>query len=256
MIKKDIFWVEINIMSLSITVTAEEIIKEIKLSGKMSEIIEGMINRRIIAQEAKGVDIKVETEELQQAADQFRLSKNLQSAEETHKWLQRNQLSVEDFEEILHFSIISGKLANHLFADKIEPYFYQNQLNYTEVIMHEIILDDEDLAMELYYAIDEDEMSFWDVAHEYIKDKELRRKGGYLGKVKRQELKPEISAAVFAANPPQLLKPIMTSQGVHLVFVEEIIHPELNENRRYQILSNLFSDWLKQKSQELTVIDD
>lgn len=236
-------------MSLPITVTPEEIIKEIKLSGKMSEIIEGLMNRRIINEQAERAEIKVETEELQQAADQFRVVNNLQSAEETHKWLQRSQLSVEDFEEMLYSSIISGKLANNLFAEKIEPYFYEHQLDYVEVVMYEVILDDEDLAMELYYAIDEDEMSFWDVAHQYIKDIELRRKGGYLGSVKRQELKPEISAAVFATNPPQLLKPIMTSQGVHLVFVEEVIQAELDEKRRYQILANLFSEWLENKRQ-------
>lgn len=255
MIKRYIFQGQINIMSLSITVTAEEIIKEVKLSGKMSEVVEGMINRQIIIEEAEIADIKVETQELQQAADQFRLKNNLESAEETHKWLQRNQLSVENFEEMLHFSIISGKLATYLFADKIEPYFYQNQLNYAEVVMYEIILDNEDLAMELYYAIDEEEMSFWDVAHQYIQDEELRRKGGYLGKVKRQELKPEISAAVFAANSPQLLKPIITSQGIHLVLVEDIIQPELDEKKSYQILSQLFSDWLKGKLQEMQKIE-
>ncbi|WP_124974730.1 peptidylprolyl isomerase [Aphanothece sacrum] len=235
----------------NITITEEEILKQAKFSGKMPEIIEGIINRQIIAEEGNRAGITVETEELQQAADQFRLVKNLQSAEETHKWLEKNQLSVDDFEEMLYYSILSGKLANHLFADKIEAYFYQNQLNYAEVVMYEVVLDDQDLAMELYYAIDEQEMSFWDVAHQYIQDTELRRKGGYLGRVKRQELKPEISAAVFAANPPQFLKPIMTSQGVHLVFVEEIIQPELDENINYQILSDLFSEWLKEKFQQV-----
>lgn len=239
-------------MALSITINNEEILKQIKFFGKVPEMVEGIINRNIITEQGKNLKITVETEELQTAADQFRLTNKLQSAEETHKWLEKNQLSVNDFEEMLYLSVLSGKLAKHLFADKVEPHFYQNQLNYTEVIMYEIILDDEDLAMELYYAIDEGEMSFWDVAHQYIKNIELRRKGGYLGRVKRQELKPEISAAVFVANPPQLLKPIMTSQGVHLVFVEEIIQPELNEKRRYQILADLFSEWLEGKMKEVT----
>ena len=42
-----------------------------------------------------------------------------------------------------------------MFADKIEPYFYENQLDYTAVVIYEVILDDEDLAMELFYAIQE-----------------------------------------------------------------------------------------------------
>ena len=237
-------------MSSAINITEQDILQQIKLSGKVPEIIEGIIKRRIITEETEKANIKIETEELQQAADKFRLHNNLHSASDTHQWLEKNLLSVEDFEEILSVGLLSDKLANHLFSHKIEPYFYQNQLDYTEAIIYEVILDDEDLAMELYYAIDEEEMSFWDVAHEYIQDEELRRKTGYLGTVKRRELKPEISAGVFAANPPQLLKPIVTSQGVHLVLVEAIIKPELNDQKRHQILQDLLSEWLKNKIEQ------
>ncbi|GEA28334.1 chaperone SurA [Microcystis aeruginosa NIES-4325] len=66
-------------------------------------------------------------------------------------------------------------------------------------------------------------MSFYDVTHKYIQDKELRRQGGYLGVQRRQDLKPEISAAVFATKPPQLLKPIVKAKGISLILVEEII---------------------------------
>ncbi|MDJ0598783.1 MAG: peptidylprolyl isomerase [Crocosphaera sp.] len=231
-------------MPSGINIADQDILKQIKLSGKVPEIIDEIIKHRIITKEGEKLDIIIETEELQTEADQFRLVNELHSANDTHQWLEKNRLSLDDFEEMLCFTILSRKLANHLFSDKIGPYFYQNQLDYTEAIIYEIILDDEDLGMELYYAIDEEEMSFWDVAHQYIQNEELRRKGGYLGPIKRQSLKPEISAAVFAANPPQLLKPILTSQGVHLILVETIIEPELNEKKRYQILDNLFSEWL------------
>jgi len=121
-------------------------------------------------------------------------------------------------------------------------------------VMYEVVLDDEDLAMELFYAVQEGEMSFYEVAHQYIQDTELRRKGGYRGIVQRKELKPEISAAVFAATPPQVLKPIMTSSGVHLIFVEEIVEPELDNKLHYQILSDLFQEWLNQQIEQLKVL--
>lgn len=240
-------------MSSKINITDRDIVKQIKLSGKVPETIEGIIKRKIVTDEAEKANIKVEIEELQKAGDQFRLINNLHSASDTHKWLEKNSLSVDDFEEMLNVGVLSGKLANHLFSDKIEPYFYQNQLDYTEAIIYEVILDDEDLGMELYYAIDEKEMTFWDVAHQYIQDEELRRKGGYLGRVKRQSLKPEISAAVFASNPPQLLKPIITAQGVHLILVEATIEPELNDKKRYEILSDLFTEWLKNKVEQTEI---
>jgi parvulin-like peptidyl-prolyl isomerase len=72
--------------------------------------------------------------------------------------------------------------------------------------------------------------------------------------VRRKELKPEISAAVFAAKPPQILKPIVTSSGVNLILVEEIIQPELDNKLRYQILSDLFAGWLKQQIEQLEVV--
>jgi parvulin-like peptidyl-prolyl isomerase len=99
-------------------------------------------------------------------------------------------------------------------------------------------------------------MSFYDVAHKYIQDTELRRKGGYRGIVRRKDLKPEISAAVFATKPPQLLKPIMTSNGAHLILVEEIIQPKLDKKLCYKIILDLFFAWLKQKNNQVEVINN
>ena len=154
----------------------------------------------------------------------------------------------------VYINVLSGKLAQHLFADKVEPFFVEHQLDYAGVVMYEVVLDDEDLAMELFYGIQEGEMSFYDVAHQYIQDTELRRKGGYQGIVRRKELKPEISAAVFAAAPPQVLKPIVSAKGLHLIVVEEIIQPQLDDKLRYQIISDLFISWLKQQIGEVEFV--
>ena len=40
------------------------------------------------------------------------------------------------------------------------------------------------------------------------------------------------------------LKPIVTSKGVHLILVEEILQPELNDQLRFQIGSELFGEWV------------
>jgi len=231
-------------MSQSITITAEDILQQVKLSLKTSELIEGIITRQVIANAAQEAGIKVEVEELQKMADKFRTMYKLHSAEDTWAWMNQNHLSLDDFEEVVANHSLSTKLAVHLFADKIEPYFYEHQLDYTGVVMYEVLLDDEDLAMELFYSIEEGEKSFYDVAHQYIENQELRRQGGYRGILYRQDLKPEISAAVFAAQPPQLIKPIVTSKGVHLIFVEEIIQRQLDNWLRNKIAIDLFNDWI------------
>jgi parvulin-like peptidyl-prolyl isomerase len=60
----------------------------------------------------------------------------------------------------------------------------------------------------------------------------------------RKDLKPEISAAVFAVTPPKILKPIVTSKGVHLILVEEIIERKLDNWLRNKLAADLFDDWV------------
>ncbi len=230
-----------------------DLIEQLKLSCKIPEIVELMVTQKIVLETASKAEIKVTKEELQQGADQMRFAQNLTSADATYSWLEKHQLSVEDFEKIVHYSLVYGKLAAHLFGDKVKPYFLEHKLNYTKVVIYEVILDDEDLGIELYYAIKEGEITFYDIAHQYIQEPELRRKGGYRGILKRQDLKPEISAGVFAAKTPEILKPITTSKGVHLIFVEEIIEPILDEKLQYKIVLDLFNQWLKQQIEKIEI---
>jgi parvulin-like peptidyl-prolyl isomerase len=238
-------------MSQVITISSEDILHQVKLSYQIPSVIEEIVTRKIIADAAAEAGIKVETEELQKAADNIRIMRKLKSANDTWAWLQKHGLSLDDFEEVIYNNVLSEKLAQHLLADKVEPFFVEHQLDYAGVVMYEVVLDDEDLAMELFYGIQEGEMSFYEVAHQYIQDTELRRKGGYRGIVHRREMKPEISAAVFAATPPQILKPIVTSKGVNLIFVEELIQPQLDKTLAYKIGADLFSEWLKQQTEQV-----
>ncbi|MGF1673789.1 MAG: peptidylprolyl isomerase [Rivularia sp. (in: cyanobacteria)] len=238
-------------MSVVYAIKPEEILHEIKLSCQIPTVVENILTRKIILNAAQEAGIKAEPEELQQAADNVRLMSQLKSADATWTWLQKHCLSLDDFEELVYVTVISSKLIEYLFAEKIEAVFVEHQLDYTQVVIYEVVLDDEDLAMEMFYAIAEGEISFPEVAHQYIQDVSLRRTGGYKGILNRTDLKPEISSAVFAATPPQIIKPIITSEGVNLIFVEEIIQPELNEILRSKILNNLFSEWLKEQIEQL-----
>lgn len=241
-------------MSKVISISRDELFHHLAISCQIPSYVEGIVTCKILATVATQAGIEVESAELQQAADNFRLTNNLRQAGDTWAWLQKHYLSLDDFEELVYTNALSGKLAQYLFADKVEPWFYQHQLDYAGVVMYEVVLTDEDLAMELFFALTEGEISFHEVARQYIQEPMLRRAGGYQGIVRRTELKPEISAAVFASTPPEILKPIVTSKQVHLISVEEIIQPQLDDELRLKILSDLFSAWLKQQVQQVKII--
>ncbi len=240
-------------MLKNITITPAEIIHHLKISCMIPAVADKIISNKIILEKAKEIGIQPDNSAIQKTADSIRINSELISADDTFKWLEKNCLSTNDFEEIVLTSLFTNELANTLFANKVESYFYENQLNYMEIVMYEVILDDHDLAIELFYAIQESEISFYDAAHQYIDDPALRRRGGYQGVLKRKDLKPEVLAAVCAAKPPELIKPIVTSLGVHLIFVEEIIKPQLDHQLHQKICFDLFNEWITQETSKWEV---
>ena len=110
------------------------------------------------------------------------------------------------------------------------------------------------MALELFYALEEGEINFPEIARLYIPEPELRRAYGYQGLRYRKDFRPEIAAAVFAAAPLNALKPITTPKGAHLIWVEEIIQPQLNEQLRQKIITESFSHWLKQQINAMIIV--
>ncbi|MCC5639654.1 peptidylprolyl isomerase [Nostoc sp. CHAB 5844] len=235
-------------------ITPEDILYQIKLSCQLPDMIEAIATRKIIADAADKAGIKIKAGELQQAADNMRSLKKLIKAKDTEAWLEKHYLSLNEFKELVQISLLSAKLAHHLFAEQAEPFFSAHQLDYATSITYEVVLDDEDLAWKLFYALQANKISFQDIAHQYIQEPELRRVGGYCGIRCRSNFSPEIAACVFTAHPPQILKPILTQKGVHLIWVEEIIQPHLDEALRSKILGVLFSAWLKQQLEEIKIV--
>jgi parvulin-like peptidyl-prolyl isomerase len=226
------------------TITSEQIVRQLKISCQIPAVFKEIYTYEIIQNVARENQITIEEAELQKAADDFRLQHNLLSSQATFDWLKQHGLSADDFEELIHSNILATTVARHLFEAKVEAYFYENLANYTQAVIYEIVLTDYDLAIELFYGIEEEEFSFWELAHRYIEDIELRRCCGYRGLVTRDSLHPSISPAVFASKPPQLLKPIVVEKKTHLILVEELIPLELDETLRYKIIKELFEEWL------------
>ncbi len=238
---------EVTIAVSTNKITLQDSIEEAKISGKFNELIQGFLRRQIIAQQAQQLGIETTAQELQAAADLLRKNQKLDTAAATLQWLKANFLSVDDFEKIVVHKLVTEKLAQHLFGDRVEHFFHQNTLEYGGATIYEVVLDNRELAMEIFYSLQEGDLNFADVAHQYIPDSEHKRRGGYLGTVNRKQLRPEISAAVFAAKPPQLLAPVVTAIGVHLIYVEQINPAKLDDLLRQKILMDMFDGWLDEQ---------
>ena len=241
-------------MSQVLTISVSDIIRNLKLSSQVPGMVEAIASQKIIQEAAQTAGIIVTPAEVQEAGDNLRLANKLVKVQDTLAWLAKHHLSVDDFEELVYNKVLAKKLADYLFGGEVERFFYQHQLDYVSAITYEVIFDDRDLALELFYAIEEGEISFPEVARLYIQDPESRCNYGYQGRRHRKDFRPEIAASVFAATPPQVIKPIGTAKGVYLIWVEEINQPQLDEQLRQTIITELFSDWLDQQVKSIEII--
>jgi parvulin-like peptidyl-prolyl isomerase len=234
-------------MVINTEINDKDILEQVKLSLQLPGIIEQILMRRIVQSEAESANITVDKIELQKASDDFRERNKLLRAENTKTWLGINRISIDEYEEIIRLELLGNKLRKMVLADKVESYFHQKQSDFDQVVIYEVILENKELATELYYAIREGELQFQDVASKYIIDIELKRKGGYLGQIKRKDLSLMLQPIFSIASFPQIFKPLPTAKGFHLIWVEEIIKASLDERTRQEIELQLFLNFLKEK---------
>lgn len=222
----------------------DEIVSFLKRNIQLKDVYEKILQQRVINQAAQERGLSVTSEEIQTEANRMRYEKLLEKASETMAWLADQMITPEDLEEGIRDRLLSKKLAESLFAKEVEKFFAQNRLNFDQVLLYQIVVADGKLAQELFYQIEEREISFYEAAHLYDIDEKRRQQFGFEGKLDRWNFKPDIAAAVFGAKLGEVIEPLQTAQGYHLFMVEEFIPAELTPQRYQEILDNMFKEWL------------
>ncbi len=213
------------------------------------------VERKIIEDEAKARGISADDDEIQAAADAFRRARNLHRAEDTHRWLKANGLSVEDLEKEAEAMVLRNKVKNVLTESEVEKYFHEHKSRFDEAVLAHIVVKEEGIAKELLTQLQEDEATFDELARRYSLDKQTAECGGVLGTFRRGSLKPELESKVFAAKAGDCLGPVEGQGTWRIIKVLSIKAAELTDKIRFEIKNYLFQEWLKQKlkSQKLAL---
>jgi parvulin-like peptidyl-prolyl isomerase len=223
----------------------------LKKNIRFKEIYQQIIYQQIIQQAAQKNNLTINPEEIQAEADKFRLEKRLEKASQTFAWLQDQMITAEDWEIGIQQNLLAKKLAQHLFSQESEKYFVQNKLDFDQVLLYQIVVPFEQLVQELYYQIVEEEISFYEAAHFYDIDERRRYQCGFEGKLYRWHLIPDIATVVFAAKEREIVGPVKTEFGFHLLKVEEFIAAEFTPQVQQEIIQKMFREWLESEVNHL-----
>jgi parvulin-like peptidyl-prolyl isomerase len=227
-----------------ISISSDEIVEFLKQELHLREICHKLLSQQIINRIAQERGIIITAEEVQSEADRQRYQRRLESAEVTLNWLAEQMMTPEEWEAGIRQHLLAQKLAEALFGQEIEKYFVEHRLDFEQVLFYKITVPYEQLAQELLYQIEEDEISFYEAAHLYDVDEQRRLRCGYEGQFHRWNLPPELTALIFGARLGDIIGPCPSEQGYDLLLVEEFVAAELTATTRQMILSQLFQEWL------------
>jgi parvulin-like peptidyl-prolyl isomerase len=224
--------------------TNEDVIAYLHRSHQIAEIAALAKRDALVLGMCDQLNITISDEELQAAGDAFRLEHKLSAASETVAWLQKQRISVEDWTQGIRVELLTNKLKEHLFGDIVDSHYLSNRNDYKRVALSQILVSNLTEALKITYAIREENASFCALALEHSKGKQSQQNAGFVGIRFLKELMPEIVQAITEAHVGEVIEPVQTKLGYHILRIEKWFPAELTEIRE-QVLESLFQAWLQ-----------
>lgn len=230
-----------------ISLESDEIVAFLGQTLQLRSLCQQIMYQRVVTRSAAERQLSVTAAEIQEEANRLRYELRLESAARTLEWLEEQLVTPELWEMGIRDRLLSEKLRETLFAQEVERVFVQSRLDFEQISLYRIRVPYYPLAQELFYQIEEAEISFYEAAHLYDMDEQRRLRCGYEGRLHRWDFEPDVAAVVFGATVGEVLGPFLVSQSYDLLMVNEIVAPELNEENRNIILERLFKEWLERE---------
>lgn len=226
--------------------TDESIANYLRYSCKIAEIAALAERDAIVIKTCEELGIFISDEELQVAGDEFRMQHKLLSVSETLAWLAEQRISAEDWTQGIRIKLLSQKLKEHLFLDRIDAHYLSYREEYRRVAFSQILVSELSEALEIAEILRSNKASFAAMAIDRSKAQPSAQNGGFVGIRFLSTLMPEIKDAIAGVGESEIISPVKTHLGYHVLRIEKWFAPSLNESVREEILEVLFQAWLKE----------
>jgi peptidylprolyl isomerase len=233
-------------------ITTDSFVTLLKLTGRYDNLMEEIIKDKLAVQAAKRQKLDITPEEAQERADQIRRVWGLHRASDTIKWLDTKGITLDEFEQFVTDILYHEKIMEQVTSDAaIKEYFNLNSPKFDSIIVSHIIVDSEGTAKELMAILEDDPDSFADLAREHSLA-DTSTEGGYIGKVIRGALQPEIESKVFNASEGDLLGPFPSADEnfFEIFIINAKVSAELNEDTTDDVRRIVRDEWLAARAKE------
>ena len=210
--------------------------------------LEQVVEKKLIEQKIRELNIKVTEEEIRQAIDDVKKQNSISTQEALVAALANQGLSFDQYRTQLQEQLEKLKLVSvevrakiHVSESELRDFYEANRSKYTE--------DDSYRARHIFFKTNEKASSedikrsmtnalmvlaetksgkdFIELAKTYSEDPAARKDGGDLGVFKKGDMQPEMESAIVAMKPGEVSELVYTPSGFHIIKLEERISGKL-----------------------------
>jgi parvulin-like peptidyl-prolyl isomerase len=200
-------------------------------------LLEGLCDEVVGAPEASG------GEDPSASLLAYARRQGLDSLDTLDGWRQSRGLSLDQLERLVSFETRLQQASETLWAGEVSSLFLEKRAEFDQVVMSVVRIDDADLATELFFQLQEGELSFPELVESYAQGLD-RTNRGIVGPIRVQQLNPLLAKVVRRYRPGVLIPPLDISGRVHLMRVESLQPAQLDGPLQDQLLIRLRNQWL------------
>ncbi|MSN25909.1 MAG: peptidylprolyl isomerase [Geobacter sp.] len=272
---------------------AEPVIREAEKQAPQDEaarsrirhtILDRLVEKKLIEQKIRELNIKVSEEEIRQAIEDVKKQNNMPTQEALVTALANQGLSFDQYRSQLQEQIEKLKLVSmevrakiHVSEAEEREYYDANRAKYTEDESYRarhIFFKTNDKAPAedikrtmttalMVLAEAKSGKDFAELAKNYSEDPAARKDGGDLGVFKKGDMQAELESAILAMKPGDVSELVYTPAGFHIIKLEERISGKLKpfEGLKGEIEETLyrkkseerFGQWAKELREKASV---
>ncbi len=213
------------------------------LDGYKNQVLQALIDRRLLAQGARANGIQLETGDVDAAVQD--LAAELGGNEAMGVWLAETGYTLEGFKLALEEDMLAARMVESILQDVPE--------NVAQVHARHILLaskDDAEFILEQLAA----NADFGTLARLYSRDSSTRPDGGDLGWFPRGGLLfPEVESAAFELQPGEISDIVKSDLGYHIVQTLETGERPLSPNDLRDMRETAVEDWISTQRESATI---
>ncbi|HEY9081642.1 peptidylprolyl isomerase [Magnetovibrio sp.] len=210
--------------------------------------LEATVERTVLHQYAHKQGHSVTAEEVQAESDRTRFAMGLSDPDETKHWLKRQRLTTEEFAAACAHAVLRNKVRASISDQALENHYAENPDQFTEVDIYIIRQRNAKKLHQLSERLRDGKANFHLEAISQSEDPETALHGGYLGRMRRDEVPEELAIAVFSVDAGDIIGPIADQDGSLLILVKGwrlLPFDDVRDEIRDIVFGELISDLTK-----------